>query len=376
MRYAGTTLCTAATGLWALAMLGAIAVSDPCDQSVRPVRFAEPINPPGRVVPLVGMTLNVYHATDFQLYLEATDRIAELGCNALQVVTPVFQRNGGSPQVETAMGPGRGPGPEALITLLRYARSKGLHTTLMPQVNLTEPRGNEWRGKIHPPRWAPWWQSYRRAVEHFLAVAVAADVDLFSIGCELVTTENPQHVDQWRRIIRDCRARFEGQLTYSTVWNHYQSPGFWDQVDLIGVSGYWDLTWEAQDPHHPRPGELARCWQQIQEQLFAFVQEHGRPLLIMELGYPALPWALKDPWNYINSNGASPDVDAQAVGYQAFLAAWGDLLRNPDPRFGGVHFYKWDIYQRLTTDDTGYGIEGRPAYEQLSRWLTTMNSIE
>ena len=315
------------------------------------------------------MTLNVYHAQHFDAYLDAVDRIAELGFNALHVVTPAFQKDGAAAQVEVIVGPGRGPRPEQLVALLKHAQAKGLTTVLMPQVNLTEPRGNEWRGKIQPPRWQPWWDSYRRTIEHFLDIAIAGDADVFTVGCELLTTEKPEHQNEWQRIIADCRRRFDGRLTYSTVWNHYHAPPFWDRLDVIGISGYWDLTRGAADPAHPTGDELAQRWRQIQQNLFDFADAQDRPVLITELGYPSLPWALKDPWNYVNRDAAPPDVDAQAAGYASFIAAWDDLLAEPDPRLAGVLFYKWDVHQPDASRDTGYGVAGKPAYDLLANWL-------
>jgi len=75
----------------------------------------------------------------------------------------------------------------------------------------------------------------------------------------------------------------------------------------------------------------------------------------------------------VNSDEAKPDAQVQARGYQAFLAAWDDLLHtSPNPRrFTGVCFFEWDVYMNGGPDDTGYGIRGKPAYELVKRWLQT-----
>jgi hypothetical protein len=329
---------------------------------------------------LVGMSLNVYHAQSMGHYRKAIDRMAAMGLNTLQIVTPAFQKNGAAAKVDRIVGPGRGPSLGDLIALLQYAKDKGLRTILMPQVNFTDPRGNEWRGKIEPPDWAKWWQSYHELIDEYLKVARLGEVDVFTVGCELLSTLDTRHRAQWHRVIRRCRDRFNGQLTFSTTWDTYTRVDFWQALDYIGISGYWDLTTEAANPDNPSDEALAKRWRQIQERVFAFADEQDRPLLITEIGYPTLPWALKDPWNYVNSSNAEPDHQAQARGYRAFLRNWHGYVTPPGqkptrlptgdgPRVAGVVFYEWDVYADQPDQDTGLGIWGKPAYGVLRDWL-------
>src|SRR5690606_27441072 len=73
--------------------------------------------------PIVGMNINVYHEADMGAYREAVDRIAALGFDTVQVVTPMFQRDGAAASVEVIEGPGRGPARAELAGLMRYAKS-------------------------------------------------------------------------------------------------------------------------------------------------------------------------------------------------------------------------------------------------------------
>ncbi len=330
----------------------------------------------------VGAALNLYHTDRIELYHDALTQMKEAGFNAVQIVTPIFQVDGASQQVELEQGPNRGPALEDIASLLNHAKRLGIATMLMPQVNFTNPRGNEWRGKLQPEHWAPWWDSYTRAIDQFLDTAIENDVDLFVVGCELLTTHNPEHEARWRELIAHCRGRFDGRLTYSTTWDTYHKVTYWDALDTIGVSGYWDITTLAQDSGHPTPDELERRWLEIKQRLLAYADSQGRPVLLTEVGYPSLPWALKNPWNYINSDHAEPDHDAQASGYAAFIAAWSDTIHPPtadpsttvtpmsgDPRSRGVVFHKWDPYHQGGPDDTGYGVAGKPAYQLLTGWL-------
>jgi hypothetical protein len=340
---------------------------------------------------MVGMTLNLYHPDSLEPYLAALDEIADMGFNTVQIVTPIFQRDGAAPQVQVIQGPGFGPTTQQLTELFQHAKSLGLRVALMPQVNLTNPRGNEWRGKIQPPRWSAWWNSYETALNHFLDLAVQSDIDVFCVGCELLTTQKPEHLDRWRKIIAHARARFPGLLIYSTNWDSYDKPGFWDQLDAVGISGYWDLTEDAANESFPTDDELQKRWARIRSGVLSFAQSQGRPVLLTELGYPALPWALRDPWNYINTDRVLADGDAQARAYASFIRAWNELIKPPaaqnqpvqfasdglaladppggDPRVAGVFFYEWDPHRRGGDHDTGYGIRGKPAYALVHGWL-------
>ena len=125
----------------------------------------------------------MYHST-YKDHLQAIDEMADLGCNSVEIITPAFQTDGQSQQVRIETGPKRGPLRWQLLALLHHAHQRGLTTTLMPQVLFTHPRGNEWRGKINPPNWGPWWDSYQRVIDYFLDIAQEASVDVFCVGSE------------------------------------------------------------------------------------------------------------------------------------------------------------------------------------------------
>jgi hypothetical protein len=319
---------------------------------------------------MVGFALNLHHTEDPKAFLQAIDQIVELGGNTVEILTPCFQEHGASEDIRVIVGPGRSPKRDHLVQVLKHARSRGLTTVLMPLVLLENPRGNEWRGKIQPEKWDNWWKAYRKNLDYFLDIANEADVSVFSVGSELLSTE--KQLDRWEPLIAHAREKFKGRLSYSTNWDHYQKPAFWQKLDMIGISCYWDMTKGAKkDP--PEDEALAKRWASVRGEVLAFADAQGKPVFLTEIGYPSLPWGLKDPWNYVNSDEAKPDAAVQARGYRAFLKAWDDLLHTaPNPRrFTGVCFYEWDVYMNGGPDDTGYGIRGKPAYNLVKQWLQT-----
>lgn len=321
----------AAAVLYFLALIGAIIAPRLAKPVTSPAVAGHVYSPIKLPDPLIGFAINFHHTQDLSLYLKAVDEIAALGFNSLEIVTPAFQDDGASQTIRIEHGPGLSPTREDLVELLLYARSKGLSTTLMPIVLFTKPRGNEWRGKITPEQWGPWWDSYQHMIDYFVEIALESDVQLFSVGSELLTTET--NFEQWQKVIKQVRARYNGKLIYSTNWDHYHIPTFWNQVDYIGVSGYWDLTTLSPADNLSDPDSLSKRWIEIRSRLLTYSNAQKRPVIITEIGYPSLPWALKSPWNYVAAGPkATSDPQAQAVGYRAFLAAWEDVLAPPSRR--------------------------------------------
>ena len=157
---------------------------------------------PGR--PLLGFGLNAHHIGDLPLYLESINRIADVGANALIVVTPMFQRRVDSTDIRYL--PGKCPTDEQLLAILARAKQRNLHTTLLPIVLIEKPGEKDWRGVIHPTDWNAWWASYDRFIDRFVNIAVNGDVDILSIGSELNTTE-PQ-IDRWQKIAQRVRSQY------------------------------------------------------------------------------------------------------------------------------------------------------------------------
>ncbi len=357
----------AALGAYGLSILGAVMAPTQTDGDSRPVpmrRAGHTLSEP----PLRGFAISLHHTEHLHLYLQAIDEMVELGFNCLEVTTPVFQTNGQAQEIHIKTGPGGGPERWQLVALLHHASQRRLTTALMPQILFTAPRGNEWRGKIHPAQWDPWWKHYQRVIDYFLDVANEASVDIFCVGSELLSTERQAH--RWTRLIQHTRRRFGGQLTYSTNWDHYHIPTIWRDLDMIGISGYWDLS-VGTGQGSPTLDQLTHRWQNIRRKVLSFAAAHRRPILFTEIGYPSLPWAIKDPWNYIRNGQVNADHRAQAMGYASFLTAWDDLLRHQhDPtQLRGVFFYAWDPYHHGGEQDTGYGVRGKPALDLLKHWL-------
>lgn len=320
---------------------------------------------------VVGCAISLHHTDRIDLYLSAINTMVdEIGFTSLEVVTPAFQEHANSPETGIVHGPGAGPHRDQLLAVLRHARARGMHTALMPIVLLSAPIDDEWRGNIRPDNWPHWWNRYTAVVDYFVDIAIDADVDLLSVGSELLATE--AQTDRWVGLIRHVRQRYDGLLTYSTNWDHYHVPQFWKHLDVIGMNAYWDMTTDASDPDHPHFDDIVARWRRIRAEVLAFGHRMGKPILYTELGYPSLPWGLRDPWNYVNSDGVPATPAVQALGYSAFLSAWDDLLTDSTSwqpgGFAGTYFFRWDPYHRGDRY-TGYGFQGTSTLDLLKAFL-------
>lgn len=306
--------------------------------------------------PLTGFALNAHHISDLPRYLEGVDRIAELGANSLLVVTPMYQKHATSTTIRHR--PKLCPTESQLVRILERGRQRGLFTVLMPIVLIEKPEGKEWRGVIEPHDWDEWWKSYERFLDHYVEIARAADVDMLVVGSELNSTED--QLERWDDLIASVRNRFGGHLSYSANWDRFDKVKLWPKVDVMSVSSYFEL--ERESPGAPE-SDLVAAWQPIQRRLASAADRWERPLLLIEVGYPSLPWANAHPWNYVAEHGTRADHESQARCWRAFFGAWNDLLTDPDGSVLGVCGYRWDPYHAGDEYDTGYGIVGKPAYD-------------
>jgi hypothetical protein len=248
------------------------------------------------------------------------------------------------------------PTDEDVIRVIRQAKAFGLEVTLFPILWIEERADGEWRGRLAPEDPAAWFASYRSFVLHYAAIAAAEGVWALSVGSELGSMEIWE--TQWRALISSCREVFAGPLLYSANWDHAERTPFWDALDFIGVTGYYELATEED----PEPGvePLSRAWRPIIEQLRVLSEEHERPLLITEVGYVAQRIAAARPWDYT----VDGDIDLGAQ-YEAFVAlthAW-----NQEPFLAGVFVWNW--FGDGGSQDNGYTPRNKPSEQVLRRWF-------
>ena len=295
--------------------------------------------------PIKGMALGLYDPGDKR---PALTEIAGLGADHVSLVVSWHQHDVRS----VALAPigGTTISDDDLRTVMRAAHAAGLKVFLFPIVEVEVRKPKEWRGTLRPDDVNGWWQSYEAFILHYAALAADEDADLFAVGSELVSTEAWR--DRWYHLIYSVKKRYTGKLVYSANWDHYQPVSFWERVDYVGVTAYNELTTRSD----ASVDELAAGWRRVRDELTAFSDKVGRPLLITEVGYTSQDGAAIHPWDY--TVHAPVDLEEQRRGYAAFVDAWKD-----EPRLAGVFFWEWT--GAGGPGDGSYTPRGKPAEKVL-----------
>jgi hypothetical protein len=303
-----------------------------------------------------GFTLQLQSGWEGNPYETYIDQIAATGVNTVSFVIAAYQENASSSSIFLDLR--RAPSDERLRKLIAHARSKGLNVTLMPIVLLDNARTDEWRGKIEPEDWDHWWSDYRDIVLRYARISRETGVSVFLVGSELLSTES--QTDKWRELIADVREIYSGRLAYSANWDHYRPIEWWDALDIVGMTTYYDLT-KGETPTVER---LMDAWKPIREEILSWQTTVNRPILFTEVGWPNQTTCAEHPWNYFGSTEPAPQ--AQANCFEAFFRTWAD-----EPIVAGFVVWEWQNHPEQTTgpEDTGYNPAGKPAMKVIERYF-------
>lgn len=196
----------------------------------------------------------------------------------------------------------------------------------------------EWRGTIefgdNAKRWRRFFDDYRAFILDQAQFAESAGVRLFSIGLEYEQTAHFD--DEWRRLIREVRQVYSGQITYSANWDRLDQVTFWDQVDYIGVQGYFPLASEDD----PSREAILRGWRAPLEQLRRLSERYDKPILFAEIGYDVSPDAAREPWRR-NSRDNPRNRQLQRRLMEVALETLEE-----QPFVAGMFWWKWIPGQR------------------------------
>ncbi|MHC4983749.1 MAG: glycoside hydrolase family 113, partial [Planctomycetota bacterium] len=177
--------------------------------------------------------------------------------------------------------------------------------------------------------------------------------EVLIIGSELISTEC--QVQRWKRLIAKVRSVYKGRLCYSANWDHYRPITWWDQLDMIGMTAYHNLSRGKK----PTPKLLKEAWQPLREKILKWRNEKypNHPILFTEVGWPNQVTCAEYPWDYYRATNR-PDPQTQADCFEAFFATWMD-----EPAVAGYLIWEWRNHpdQRTGPRDTSYVPCGKPA---------------
>jgi len=334
--------------------------------------------PPDR--PYCGLAVQIHRSQDpVAAYGPLIRELPGLGADTLLLSVNAYQED-----IDSSVLAFTGkhlPTDDQWLELFRIAHQAGLRVVLMPKVLLSNPRAGAWRGKIAPTSWDVWFDQYRRFILHFAELAEKGGAEVFMVGSELISTE--KFTPRWRSIIADVRKVYTGRIGYSANWDHYKNIQFWDDLDLVGLTTYYNLN--QSDKRDPTPGDLIAAWEPIRDEILKWCRRIDRPLLFTEVGWCSQEGASTQPWNYYHNENATPAGHReQAANYRAFLEVWGDYLssdpqdrvaadrrvgRSP-PEVAGILWWEWTNAPGGERD-YGYTPRGKPAERVLREFFAS-----
>ena len=297
------------------------------------------------------MALGLWAPIDRAALARALDEIAALGATDVALVMAWRQRD----VTSTAVAAGAGSATDDdVAAALDLAAARGLAATLFPIVILDVVAPGQWRGTLAPADVDAWWQSYERYITHAAGLAAAHGAAALVVGSELGSTEHWR--ERWYHLISRVRRTFKGRLLYSANWDHWQEVSFWDRLDGLGVTGYFELT-QRDDAD---VATLTAAWRAARRELAAAATARKLPLWLTEVGYVSRDGATRAPWDYLR--GTAIDLEEQRRAFAALAAAWAG-----EPALAGLFVWEWSGAGGPT--DGGYTPRGKPAACALRAWF-------
>ena len=314
---------------------------------------------PSQAVEFRGISLPLHSndpACPFETYV---DEISQTGANTICFVVSAYQENGGSTSI--FIDQRKTPPVARILSLMGRAHTKGLRVVLMPVVLLENPREGEWRGKISPTNanWTDWWEDYSNYILHYADIARRGKAEVFMVGSELNSTE--KQIERWQGLIGGVRKKFPGRLSYSANWDHYWVVKWWQDLDIIGMTTYFDLTGGKE----PTLERLLGAWKALKKEILPWQAKQNRPILFTEVGWPNQETCAQYPWDYYRAPDR-PDETAQANCFEAFFQSWIE-----EKAVAGFIVWEWRSFpgQKIGPKDPSYVPCGKKAMGVIRKYF-------
>ncbi len=311
-----------------------------------------------------GVSISPRWSTDFgsDSFKQSVRDAVAAHANYISLIIPIYQSNPWSTDVQRGWNT---PTDTSLAAAINFAHSQGLQVNLKPHLETFD---GQWRANINPGDRDSWFTNYTNMIKEFAVIGQANGAEEMTIGTELINmatyTSNPDNTQRWLKIITDIRAVFTGRLTYSANWGSGDFAtetyhiGFWNALDYIGVSGYYNLDTWANDVT-----SLKDKWAQWESHIRGLNTQYGKPILFTEIGYRSVDNAHREPWNsYV---GGGVNLQEQVNSYEAMFSFWNDRSY-----IAGVQLWDWSSDPNAGgSSDWGYTPQNKPALETIKNWF-------
>lgn len=314
-----------------------------------------------------GATMVPQSTTDLgsDSFKQSLTNLKNTGANSVAFVVPYYQSNTHS----SDLAPGwNTPTDASLAAAIDQAHSLGLSVNIKMHA---ESYDGSWRAYIKPDDRNAWYGKYNGYLVHLAQLAQAHHVELITIGTEMVGTaawtENGDNTQRWQGMIANVRAVYSGKLAYgansndnndSPYTNEKKYINFWGSLDYAGISAYYQLN----SDNSVQGMKGAWDWWNNND-LRAFQQSTGKPLLFAEIGYRSVDGAHWAPWDW--GRGGGENQDEQANAYEALMSYFNDY-----GYVAGVYWWDWSTNPNAGWNGTDYTPQHKKAEAVMTKWFT------
>lgn len=251
---------------------------------------------------------------------------------------------------------------EGLRKTIELCEQAGLKIMVKPQIWMM----NAYTGDFtlnSPEAWRKFELSYEQFILDFLAVSAELNVELFCIGTEWreFIKARPEF---WKKLIQKTRKMYSGKLIYAANWDDYKDVPFWQDLDFIGVNGYFPISLNKK----PSLKELIKGWEYQETDLAKFSHQKKRKIIFTEVGYRSMDGATLKPWEHNTSSKYS--AENQSLAFKALF----NVIWDKD-WFAGMFIWKWyhNHDKRGGAGDIDFTPQNKPAAETIQSFWKTVN---
>lgn len=261
---------------------------------------------------------------------ESLAKIKEINTGWVAILTTWQQENCFSTKIFPTA---KSPTDENFKHAIEKAHSLGMKVMVKPHLDILDTEEGSWRGEISPMResdWSAWFESYKDFILHYAKIAEETNCEMLCIGTELTST-TATNTKKWRKIIKEIRKVYKGDLTYAANWSEeYLQIRFWDALDYAGIDAYFPLSKEDK----PTYEELLEAWKPWFAEIEEWQAGIRKPIIFPEVGYRSSLGSARHPWEH--EPGPKPDMELQVDCYKALVDTFWDKNW-----FYGVYWWDW-----------------------------------
>lgn len=248
------------------------------------------------------------------------------------------------------------------IESAKRLKDRNIRIMLKPHLWL----GDGWRSNVKlnsEAEWKSWFNAYKQGMLHYAKIASENGVDLLCIGTELRSSLKEQP-DQWKSLIADIKNIYKGKLTYAANWDgEYDHIDFWDELDYIGIQGYYPLT----DSKNPELKDIKIGWDKHLAGLKELSDKYNKPILFTEIGYKNEAAATIRPWewgSFFSILFTQKSNKTQQLAYEALYQKLWDK-----DWFAGTFVWQWNSSSRRID----FTPQDKPAQNTIAKWYGSAN---